>query len=476
MPARLMPDTATKLMGAVFLAALAFAFIAHSGVLKTYFWDEDDFAYLGKATNSDSPSYIFDADTRIQGFPRPLVHLYFFLLSRICGTVHTCYFLANLLLYALSASLLARLILRLFGSWRIALMAALLYITGPCLVESMYWLAAGATGFLCSLFFLLSLNLYADFSLNRRVGYLAAALVAAILAMAAKESAASLPLLVAMIELHRRGKLRGALRYLIPFAVLVAAFFALEVSIQLGYPQAGNFSRYSLGWHVGRNWMQLVLFPLAGPLPPYVGAIPWLKVVLLSLLWFSPLALGPDRARRLTLFGLGWSVLTAIPFLGWETAITDAFVRYFNIPFMGSTLILTGFLVALRHRFGRYAGAASAVAVPALFIGFGMHWAYERLDDTLQIAQTELNILEAAREAWNQQNYLYIGFFGLYEERVENYNRVYFDNRLVQVDALPQSPRPGALMLNGPTESPKLLRYNDGGWEVVRRYGSFEAD
>lgn len=465
-----------KLMALVLLAAVAFTLTAHRGILTTYLWDEDDFSYMGKAYASDSPGYVFDADTRIQGFPRPLTHLYFFVLSRLFGSAHTYYFLANMLLFAASAALLARLVLKLFDSWWVAVLCGILYFTGPCLVENLFWLAAGATGFVCSLFFLLSLNLYADFARGRSRLLLAGSILAAILAMAAKESAASLPLVLAMIELHLGDRGRRGLLCVLPFAAIVAAFFALEVSIQMTYPRGGNFSRYSFGWHVARNWMQLVLFPLAGPLPPHAGEIPWYKLVPISAAWLSPALLGSSRARRLTLFGLGWSFFTAIPFLGWETAITDAFVRYFNIPFMGSTLIIAGLVMMLGERFGRKAAIAGTVVILGLFGSFGMSWAYGRVEPTIRSARTELNIVETAREAWDGENPMYIGFFGLYEERIGNYNAIYFDNNLIQVDALPASPRPGALMLNGPTTDPKLLVYSDGGWTVLRRYPSLAAE
>lgn len=465
-----------KLTGLVFLAAVGFSLLVHNGILDTYLWDEDDFSYMGKAYASDSPDYIFDADTRIQGFPRPITHLYFFILSMFFGSAHTFYFLANMLLFASSAALLARLILRLFEIWWVALLAGVLYFTGPCLVENLYWLAAGATGFVCSLLFLLSLNLYAEFVRSRSWPVFATALIATVLALAAKESAASLPLVMAMIELRLGRRGRRGLLYVLPFAALVAGFFALEVSIQMTYPRGGNFSRYSTGWHAARNWLQLVLFPLVGPLPPSAGEIPWYKLVPLSLAWLSPLAFGSSRARRLTLFGLFWSLFTAIPFLGWETAITEAFVRYFNIPFMGSTLVMAGLVVMLRDRFGRSTALLGTVAVLGLFLGFGMSWAYRSIEPQLRTARTELNIVETAREAWDGVSPMYIGFFGLYRERIQNYNTLYFDGRLVQVDELPSSPRRGSLMFNGPTTDPKLLVYGSEGWSLLRRYPSLLSE
>lgn len=461
----------------VFLFSAAFLLLAYGSVLSHFFWDEDDFTYVSVAVDHDAPTYILDRSFYVQMFPRPVTHLYFWVISLISGTAPWPYFLANLLLYAGSAVLVLRLVGRMTGIAAVGAAAALLYLLSPCAADNLYWVAAGATGFLSGFLILLTADLFMRSDYRSRFRIRMLALVVALLAMGAKESAFSLPILLTVLDFTSGRGREGRLKRLLPFYLLGAVFVLNVVLVQLSYPDDANFTRYGLSWMILRNLMHFLLYPLVAVMPPHTGEYTAFKMILYPLLWLSTLFLGSRGARRLVLQGFLWIVTVSLPFLPWTMGfqgflprLCDIPSRYFNLPSIGAAFLMAGLVMMLRERAGRTAAwAAAGILSVALGTG-GVLWTREAVEPMVEGASTARCLLDAALSCWDGSSTLYIGAFGFRSQRIDSYNRMYFDGNLVQCQPFPGIARSGDRMFVGPKTSPVLYVFHGGTWRVERTF------
>jgi len=216
-----------------FLLAAGFLLLAYGSVLSQFFWDEDDFVYVSSAVGHSDPGYIFQRQFNVQEFPRPVTHLYFWLVSRLAGPAAWPYLLSNLLLYALSTVLLFKVVKKLTGNEYASIAVALLYLISPCATSNLFWVAAGATGYVSATLMLAALSLYlrSDFDVNPKVRIVAWAV--ALLAMGAKESALSLPLLMLMMDLTLARRRQGWFRRVLPFFIIAGLLALNVITVQL---------------------------------------------------------------------------------------------------------------------------------------------------------------------------------------------------------------------------------------------------
>ncbi|OPL18672.1 MAG: hypothetical protein AVO35_04895 [Candidatus Aegiribacteria sp. MLS_C] len=474
---RLIDRTGVTRQVAGFLFAAVFLLLSYGSILSHSFWDEDDFTYVSVAVDHDAPTYIFDRSYYVQMFPRPVTHLYFWVLSVFSGPTPWPYFLANLLLYAGSAVLVLRLVENLTGRMTVGAAAALFYLLSPCATDNLYWVAAGATGFLSGFLVLLTADLYTrhEYASSLRVRILA--LVAALLAMGSKESALSLPILLTVLDFTVDRGREGRLKRLLPFYILTGFFVLNVVMVQLSYPDDANFTRYGLSWMIPRNLLHFVVYPLVASMPPDTGEYTVLKMVLYPLLWLSTLFLGSRDARRLVLQGFLWIATVSLPFLPWTMGFQGFFPglcdipsRYFNLPSIGAAFVMAGFVMMMRDRIGRTASwAAACILFAALGTG-GVIWTREAVKPMQEGASTDRCLVDAALECWDGSGTLYIGAFGFRPQRIESYNRMYFDGNLVQCQPFPGMVRTGDRMLVGPKTSPALYVYDGRTWRVQRTF------
>jgi len=464
-----------------FVLSAGFLLLSYSSVMSHYLWDEDDFVYVSKAVDESSPAYIFESESYIQAFPRPVTHLYFWIIALFSGTVIWPYYLTNLLLYAAGSVLLFRLVFKLSGNLLTGMLAGVFYLVCPCATDNLYWMAAGSTGFLAGFFMLLTALIYLKARDTTGCKLWILACLTAILATGAKESALSLPLLLTLLEFADGKKRSGWWKRLLPFYVITLLFAVNVIAVQLSFTNEANFSRYGLNWMIPRNLLHFVLFPLVGIMPPNTGEYNLFKMIFYPILWSLPFFLGSAESKRLVRFGLAWIVLSSLPFLAWYMnlegffpRICDIASRYFNIPSMGAAMIAGGFIMMLHERTGRKITIGAIVLTITVMAVTGVKWTHEKVQEVISIAETSRNITDLALFSWNGSDTLYVGSFGFRDVRIESYNRMYFEGKLVQCDTYPENVQAGTRILMGPKTSPRLYEYDGNGWRILQSFLSCE--
>jgi tetratricopeptide (TPR) repeat protein len=151
----------------------------------------------------------------------PVLHSAFWLEHRAWGDSATGYHLANVLLHALVACLLLRVLMRLAVPG--AFLGAALFAVHPVAVESVAWISEQKNT-LSAVFYLLAALAYLAFDRGRRPGTYAAATALFILALLSKSVTATLPAALLVVLWWQRGRLsaRRDVIPLIPWLALAA--------------------------------------------------------------------------------------------------------------------------------------------------------------------------------------------------------------------------------------------------------------
>lgn len=314
---------------------------------------------------------------------------------------------------------------------------------------------------------------------KRKTRYSILAFLAALLAMGAKESAFSLPLLLTIVDVTGNGERKGWLKRLLPFYLLGLVFAVNILLVQLSYQDDANFTRYGLSWMIPRNLLHYFIYPLVGAMPPDVGEYTLLKMLLYPVIWIMPALIGSSRSRKLLLQGFLWTGAASLPFLPWVMnfqgfvpRVCDIPSRYFNIPSMGAAMIAAGLVLMLRDKF-RKPAASLAMAVLLILTGFaGITRTRESVRAMRFNSDTASCLAQLLRSSWDGTGTLYVCYFGFYETRIESYNRMYFDGHLVQVDSFPGNAAEGATLVCGPKTDPSLWTFHNGEWRFSRSFPS----
>jgi hypothetical protein len=155
----------------------------------------------------------------------PVASTAFWAMNRLWGHEPLGYHVANVLLHALSALLIARLAAR----WSLpgGLLAAVVFLLHPVHVESVAWISE-LKNTLSTAFCLLAALAYVDFDATRRRDRYAAALAFFALALGSKSVTAVLPAALLVVAWWRRGRIswRDAAPLLPFFALGIAAGLA----------------------------------------------------------------------------------------------------------------------------------------------------------------------------------------------------------------------------------------------------------
>lgn len=199
------------------LLLLAIALLAYLPVVRAGFiWDDDD--YVTQNALLQEPGGLGRIWSEVGATPQyyPLVFTSFWIENRLWGLAPTGYHLTNVLLHALAAILLWRALVRL----RIpgALLAAALFAVHPIHVESVAWITE-RKNVLSGVFFLAALLLFFRFrppgepspGWRRRpaIDY-GLALLAFTAALLAKTVAASLPVVILVVDTWKSRRVRAS--------------------------------------------------------------------------------------------------------------------------------------------------------------------------------------------------------------------------------------------------------------------------
>jgi tetratricopeptide (TPR) repeat protein len=168
-----------------------------------FLWDDDGHVTPVGLRSVDGLRRIWTEPGATQQY-YPMLHTAFWIEHRLWGDAPAGYRLANLLLHAASACLLARILRRLDvrGAW----LAAAVFALHPVCVESVAWISEQKNT-LSLLFYLAALLFYLQFDTSRSRRHYSAALGLFVLALASKTVTATLPAALLVIFWWRRGRL-----------------------------------------------------------------------------------------------------------------------------------------------------------------------------------------------------------------------------------------------------------------------------
>ncbi|MGI9050979.1 MAG: glycosyltransferase family 39 protein [Rubrobacteraceae bacterium] len=261
-----------------------------------------------------------DLPIRPDGFYRPLFSLSFALDYAIWETNPLGYTLTNVLLHATSAVLVTLIALKLGGRWMAGLLAGLLFAVYPTHPFSMNYVG-DRPDVLASALYLLSVYAYMKFRGGRRRGYLLLALGAFALALLSKEIAVSLPVVVLIYDLYRRGSRREISLSIVSFGAVLAGYLVLR------YLNLGTFTGGYKGLPADptsilptfARYLGLMLAPYNPNLLGMDYSVTYLVTLLVMIAFVLVLAFRTDL-RGFTLF-LAAFLVTFLPsvrlFMGW---------------------------------------------------------------------------------------------------------------------------------------------------------------
>lgn len=303
------------------------------------------FIGLWSGANPDSSGAVFF---------RPLVQLFFLGDFIVWGLTPFGYHLTNLALHLVTSCQVYLFAFLLTRRRMSALLAGALFLFAPGPLEAVIWIS-GRTDLLCALFYLSALVFFVLYRRRARVRLLVISVLAFLLALAAKEMAITLPLVLLLYDLLLgRGDWRVRWRAHLTFWLALLGYLALRFALFgaiSGYRDARLQDPFAL----------LILYAryLLLPLPIDVGDIgaAIAIVAMLALVWFG-------RRSRVVWFGFIWMPITLAPvFFSWPMS------RYAYVPAVGICLLLGEVLGrAARTRLPAVLAVASAALILSVFV------------------------------------------------------------------------------------------------------------
>ena len=429
-------------------ALIALTLLAYLPVLKAGFiWDDDQ--YLTANRTLEDPHGLARTWFSLSANPQyyPLVFSGFWLERRVYGLNPLGYHLANVLLHALSACVLWRLLalLGLPGAW----LAAAVFALHPLCVESVAWISE-RKNVLSGLFYFASAYAFLRHATvgggppqesARRPGWYALSLILFLAALLSKTVASVLPAALVIVLWWKKGRVSAPdWLKLLPFFALSSLFGCITVWVERHHVGAAG-SDWSLGplerilvagrglWFYAAKilWPARLSFvyPRVAPDPadPAAYLFPAAFVLAACLLW-----LFRKRISRGPLAALGYHFVALFPALGFFNVfpqrysfVADHFA-YHAIPGLVA-LVVCG----IAGRAGRLAGnarplapAAAAALLSLLSMASCRHAAVFRGPESLWTRTLAEN-----PAAWMAHNNLgvYLEFSGRTREALAHYRQ-----------------------------------------------------
>lgn len=320
------------------LMIAAVGFITYLPSLKIQFLD--GWWYLEWAAKYSFTRYLIqflDPANITQGY-RPVQGMYIFLLFNLFGYNPDGYHLAQNLLHAANAVLLFLLVWKLGKLWRIAFVAAIIYVVLPNYTLAVFWHAVVDP--LAAFFYLLTILLWTRFlDSPTRLNY-AIAFIGYVLALLSKEIAVFLPLWLFLIEwwfYHSKPNLRVDVPRYVPFVLAWIPYLYQVVQVQSHGEFVGQFG-FRIGPHMLGNlipYMAVLAFPWSTEMPAESIYYVWLAVV--AAIYFGVMIW--KRSQVLLFLGM-LAVFNIAPLLGFP-------LDYFNTRYLYLSTVTSAILVAL---------------------------------------------------------------------------------------------------------------------------------
>jgi hypothetical protein len=308
-------------------------------VARTYYFN-DDFQWI-QGARTFAVANVFHIE-RYNHFYRPIIELYFFAGRRLFGCDAFSFHAASVTVHLVNTALLYGFARALTKSAAFAGATALLFAVQPGYVQAVVWVAA-ITDLLPAAWYLLALWTYLLFLEGRGRRFYGIALAAFAACLLTHESSATLLATMAAMEWllvaapggqSRAAVIAAMVRRFVPFAVLLAAYLALEYVVN-SRSYLITEGHYQLGWHAIPHGLDYLL-TLA------MGAHTVLFRVLAAVGAVVLLIAGPPRVR----FFVFWILVTVLPatFFTWENVS-----RYLYLPAAGFAMLLTEGIQAMQR-------------------------------------------------------------------------------------------------------------------------------
>lgn len=354
------------------VALCTLAFIVYWPILDDYF-ALDDFIWLQAASNPDISDLFRDAfvSTRVTSFDfptpfwRPAIDIYFFVMWRSFGLDPLPYHVASVAFHAANGQLIAVLVWQLTTKRLASLLAGALFLTLPTYDFAVSWISS-VTEVSAVLFYLLTMVLYVAYLKNtkNKAWLYALALVSMLLGLFSKESAITLPAVLAGLALAVQPP--GSVRQLAeraaelaPFAALGVAYFVFRYLDQ--YSGASEIGLYRFDTHaIGHFWdyMQWMALPVPDTRAAWIGDARPFAAALLLVIGAGALILRP----RTLGFAFAWMLVALVPYLFF---LAEPALRYTYLP-AAPMAVFVGLSAASIHTLLR---ARFSTMVAATFVG-----------------------------------------------------------------------------------------------------------
>jgi hypothetical protein len=328
------------------------AVLIYRGAISAYFFD-DDFQWL-VGSRTFHPSMVFDLSGHKE-FYRPVVELYFGVLTPLFHGSPVLFHLANIALHATNGVLLLALAYSLSGNMAYAFLTALFFVLQPSDMDAIAWVSALAEA-LSTFFGCLAVLAFVKSRRHAGYGSRVVSWAAFGLALLTHESAVVfLPLLAladwAFINTTPNEGSRRIRRYA-PYAIMVVAYLAIDFSIN-----ARNYvvteGHYGIGLHVVTHALDYIV-------ALYVGRRDILNYFLSVAVLIALFRFGSRRV----IFAAAWLLIALAPFALFKWGNTS---RYLYLPAMGFSMLMAEAVLTIHRwlsaRLSRRVAATGAAVI-----------------------------------------------------------------------------------------------------------------
>ncbi len=345
---------------------LLFTLLVYSNSINNGFtnWDDDSHVTANDDIKSLSPASIGKMFKPTEKYMyHPITILSYAINYKFSGLKPKGYHVTNLLLHLLSVSLVFYIMFLLFKRTDTAAVTSLLFAIHPLTTEPVNWVT-GRKDVLFAFFFLASLAGYLMYlNKNKNIGYYACSIVLFVLSMLSKPMAASLPVVLFLIDIYfsRKATLKVILEK-IPFVVIAVVIVLIPILHAHHAPVNPDAFGYSFHKSVpfeNRIFLScfalifyLIKFFIPSGLSAYHGFPPadnglpllyYLSPALIFLIAFAAYKSG--QYRKQVLFGLLFYLATIVLVVHLIPFGTNIYLaeRYAYIPSFGIIFIAGSF-------------------------------------------------------------------------------------------------------------------------------------